>query len=104
LFPLLGLLLARAAGGDALSRALHAAQSLVRLRIGLLLAFMSAFFLQSPEAGPFIIADVVQELVLWLLCSSVLALLPQQDALTTLASDSDVDGDVERLNPAPSLV
>ncbi len=76
--PLLGMVLARHTVGPKLFEASPVVDALGRAKLGLVVVFMSAFSFASPDAGPFLTADVVQEAVLWMLMLGVLASLPKR--------------------------
>lgn len=75
--PLLGLVLAARTVGPGLFQSRALVGDLILTRLGLVIAFMSAFSFRSPDAGPFITADIVQEAALWMILLGVSAVLPR---------------------------
>jgi broad specificity phosphatase PhoE len=74
--PALGFALALRTTGSSLLQLRPLLDAIARARLGLVIAFTSAFSFASPDAGPFITADVVQEAALWMILVAFIGALP----------------------------
>jgi hypothetical protein len=86
LAPALGILLARHTAGPAVFAVTMLVDAIARAKLALVLAFFCAFSFTSPQAGPFLTADIVQEAVLWLVIVGVWSAVPKLVASRRVAT------------------
>lgn len=84
LAPALGLLLAHLNCADEVAEASLICASTARARLGLTIIFLSAFSFATRDAGPFLRADITQEVVLWVFVLAVIAGVPSPKAIAPM--------------------